>query len=377
MPGGAVVRAEGSGKAQGDWQVGERMSETREQWARKPTDPTVQMLLPRVYGSTPTLFGAPLAERAEDLRGADVAFLGVPWRAPTPDSRMGGAAANYEGTLLTPGQFRANSIKYGGYLPELDLDVFEHFTLVDRGDVDVVRDMGRTLANVEAEVAAIVDAGGIPVTMGGNSGPSTYPVLEAIAARAGGPVAVLNLDAHHDNQRGEWEEDDPRQPRWGSTWARRILALPGVDPARYYHVGLRGPRNDRDLFARFAERGVRREQISTYRELKAARRAGYDEWAAALAGRIADGAAKVWIAVDPDVLNLGANPDFGDEPLGPTADEVIELCYQVGKAAGRQRLGGLAFSATPYNAQTLHYILLYILLYTLAGVVSHHLPPDS
>src|SRR5579884_2640760 len=98
---------------------------------RKPSDPVAQMLVPRLYGSTPTLFGAPLAEGPEDLRGADVAFFGVPWRAPTPDSRMGAAAANYEGTLLTPAQFRANSLKYGGYLPELDVDVFEHLKLVD------------------------------------------------------------------------------------------------------------------------------------------------------------------------------------------------------------------------------------------------------
>ncbi len=340
-----------------------------ERWARQPSDPIVQFLLPRVYGSTPTLFGAPLAERPEDVRGADFAFLGVPWRAPTPDTRMGGAAANYEGTLLTPAQFRANSVKYGGYLPELDLDVFEQVRLVDRGDAEVVRDMATTLANVQAEVEAIIDAGARPITMGGNAGPSTYPVLKAVAARAGGPVAVVNFDAHHDNLRGDWEQDDPRSPRWGSTWARRILALPGVDPARYHHVGLRGPRNDRETLTRFTELGVRREHIYTYRELKQARKADFDAWAADLARRALDGAAKVWVAVDPDVLNLGSNPDFGDEPLGPTADEVIETCYQIGRAAGRDRFGGLAFMATPYNAQTLHYILFYILLYTLAGVV--------
>jgi agmatinase len=341
-----------------------------ESWARKPSDPTMRMLVPRLYGGTPTLFGAPLAEREEDMQAADVAFLGVPWRAPTPDSRSGTAAANYEGTLLTPSQFRSNSLKYGGYLPELDIDVFEHLRVVDRGDAEVVRDMGQTLANVEAEVSAMLDAGCYPITMGGNSGPSSYPVLKAIATRAGGPTAVLNLDAHHDNQRGEWEEDDPRQPRWGSTWARRILTLPGVDPARYFHFGLRGPRNDRDVFTRFTERGVLREHIYTYRDIKAARKRDIDEWLAQLAMTMLDGTAKIWIAIDPDVFDLSTNPDFADEPLGPTVEEVVELCYQVGKAAGRERFGGLSISALPYNAQTLHAILLYVLLYTLAGVVS-------
>ena len=339
-------------------------------WPRRPTDPITQLMVPYVYGSTPTLFAAPLAASRADLKGADAAFVGIPWRAPTPDSRVGRAAANYEGTLLTPGQFRVNSLKYGGYLPELDVDVFERLKLVDRGDVDIASDMAQTLRTVEDEIGAIVDAGCYPLTIGGNSGPSSYGVLKAIGARAGGPVAVLNLDAHGDNGRGEWEEDDPRRPRWGGTWARRILGLSGVDPARYYHVGLRGPRNDRESFLRFTERGVRREHIYTYRDIKAARRAGFDEWAAQLARRVADGAAKVWIAVDPDVLNLGANPDFGDEPLGPTAEELIELVYRVGLAAGRRRFGGLGFMAVPNDAQTLHAILTYMLLYTLAGVVT-------
>jgi len=337
---------------------------------RRPSDPIVEFRIPRVYGSTPTLFGAQLAETAEQLAGADLAFLGIPWRAPTPDSRLGRASANYEGTLFTPSQFRANSLRYGGYLPELDIDVFQHLKLVDCGDVDIVKDMRQTLAHVEAAVAAIVDAGCIPITMGGNAGPSTYPVLKVIASRASGPVAVLNLDAHHDNQRGEWEEDDPRQPRWASTWARRILGLPGVDPTRYVHFGLRGPQNDPETFTRFLERGVKREQIVTYRELKQARRRGFDQWSAALAQSLADGAAKVWIALDPDVFNLGSNPDFGDEPLGPTVEEVVELVYQVGRAAGRERLGGLSIMALPYDAQTLHTVCLYVLLYLLAGTLS-------
>jgi agmatinase len=330
----------------------------------------MQMLLPRLYGNTPTLFGAPLAQTEAELEGAQVAFLGVPWRAPTPDTRMGRSAANYEGTLLTPAMFRANSIRHGGYLPELDVDVFANLRFVDCGDVEISADMGRLLRSVETRVDQIIQAGCYPLTLGGNAGPSTYPVLKSIAAHAGGPTAVLNFDAHHDNLRGEWEEDDPRLPRWGSAWARRILALPGVDPAQYYHVGLRGTRNDRDVFTRFTERGVNRGHIFTYREIKQARRSGFEEWAEELAAEITLHASKVWIAFDPDVLNLGACPDFGDEPLGPTTDEVLEICYAVGKAAGRAKFGGIGIMALPSDAQTLHSICVYLILYTLAGVLS-------
>src|SRR3712207_3524814 len=214
---------------------------------RPPSEPFVEMRVPRVYGRVPTLFGAPLAETERDLQGADVAFLGVPWRAPTTPSgfMIGGARANFGGTQLTPSYFRLDSLHYGGYLPELDVDVLEHLKLVDCGDAEVSQDIGKTFSAVEAEVGALVEAGCMPIVMGGNAGPTTYPVLRAIAERAHGPTAVLNLYAHGDNQAGRREEDDPREPPWAAAWALRILELPGVDPARYYHFGLRGPRNDR------------------------------------------------------------------------------------------------------------------------------------
>ncbi|MGH9173802.1 MAG: hypothetical protein ACRD1H_05575, partial [Vicinamibacterales bacterium] len=124
-------------------------------WPRKPSDPVVEMQLPRHFGSVPTLFGAPRAEQSADLVGADIVFLGVPWQAPVPDSRMGAAGASYFGTNLTPSTFRMNSIKYGGYLPELDVDVFERFKLVDYGDVEIANSDAVTFDNTVARVREI------------------------------------------------------------------------------------------------------------------------------------------------------------------------------------------------------------------------------
>src|SRR3712207_3463746 len=114
-------------------------------WPRRPTAPVTQPLVPRLYGGIPTVYGAPLAQSAGDLGDADVAFLGIPWSAPSPDSRPGLAAAAFAGTQLTPGTFRQNSLKYGGYLPELDVDVFEHVRLVDAGDADIGNDVVASL----------------------------------------------------------------------------------------------------------------------------------------------------------------------------------------------------------------------------------------
>ncbi|MEZ4570758.1 MAG: hypothetical protein R2849_10620 [Thermomicrobiales bacterium] len=79
-------------------------------------------------------------------------FLGVPWQAPVPDSRIGAAGASYFGTNLTPQTFRTNSVKYGGFLPEMDVDVFEHLKLVDCGDVEISNDHATTFDNTVQRV---------------------------------------------------------------------------------------------------------------------------------------------------------------------------------------------------------------------------------
>jgi hypothetical protein len=124
------------------------------------------------------------------------------------------------------------------------------------------------------------------------------------------------------------------------------------------------------VFQRFLDKGARRENIYTFWQIAAARREGYPEWiASVLAGSI-DGAAKVWLAVDPDVLDMSVSQDFGDEPLGLHAEEVCWGAYEVGRAAGRERFGGIAFMAVPFDAMKLHWVLMYVFLYAMAGVAA-------
>ena len=125
-------------------------------WPRESHRQVSRLLLPRHYGSVPTLFGAPPVESAADLEGADVAFLGIPWQAPVPDSRTGAAGASFFGTNLTPQTFRTNSVKYGGYLPERDVDVFAALRFVDCWDVPSDQDFRINFANVASVVVRVL-----------------------------------------------------------------------------------------------------------------------------------------------------------------------------------------------------------------------------
>ena len=46
-------------------------------------------------------------------------------------------ARTYSYSILTPINLRKDLVKYGGYLPELDVDIFEHLKVVDYGDAPI------------------------------------------------------------------------------------------------------------------------------------------------------------------------------------------------------------------------------------------------
>ena len=344
----------------------------KEKWPREPGS-IYSLNLPRWYGNVPTLFGSPFVEKPEDLKGADVVFVGIPWQGPVPDTRTG-VAADMFGTYNTPETLRSNSMKYKGYLPELDVDVFQGLQFRDYGNADcMTKDLRATFSNVEKMIGDVLHAGAIPVTIGGNSGLASSPVVKAISNHAPGPVAVVNFDAHGDNQETTLDEDfDFQNPRMSSGWALRILEYENVSPQHYQIVGLRGPRNDSGTIPRFLQRGVQRENVYTYANIKKARQStldGFDRLAGEIARKSVEGSSRVWLAIDLDVMDMSVCPRFGDEPLGIYVEELVSACYQVGKAAGRSKLAGISFMAVPPSATEMQWIVIYAMLYTLAGVI--------
>lgn len=181
-------------------------------------------------------------------------------------------------------------------------------------------------------------------------------------------MGVLNFDAQGDNAASTPEERAAQQ-NWPPTWALRIFDLPNVPPAHFTHVGLRGPRNDPGVMQRFLDVGVPRDNLYTYADLKRGRRSDLEAFCCQAAARALDGAARLWVAVDQNVLNMGVSLDHGDDPLGLTVEELCEIVYQAGLQGGRQRFAGLSIMAVPPGATTLHWIMAYTLLHGLAGVV--------
>lgn len=161
----------------------------------------------------------------KDLGGVDVAVTGIPFdQAVThrPGTRFGPRAIREASSL------QAFDPPYGwGYDPMAVLDV------VDYGDMAFdYANVREVPARIEAHVAAILDAGAAPITLGGDHF-ITLPILRAVAARRG-PVALIQFDAHSDT----WVDDDPDRIDHG-TFLYKAIKAGIVDPAASVSIGIR------------------------------------------------------------------------------------------------------------------------------------------
>ena len=303
---------------------------------------------PYLYEGIPTFLGVDAAHSAQDLAGADVAIIGVPYMAP-----MFGFDAD-----LTPRKIRQASVKYSGaYLPELDIDVFAALRVVDAGDAQIVPDnLPQSVANVHAKVADVLEAGALPITLGGSAPCSGYSLAAALSDHfAGRPIGAVNLDAHGDN-RESWQGSRALS---AATWVRHQLQLPGFHPQHHMQIGMRGPGNPKANADWFRTQGC---GLYTSREID---RLGIDALATEAIEHAGAGTEGLWFGIDWDVLDISVSPDWSyPEPLGLSARDLLHLAFEV----GRNGCLGLATMSSPAHALSMHWIVIWTVLYLLAGV---------
>ena len=96
------------------------------------------------------------------------------------------------GCRFGPTAIRDASSILKSYHSVLDVDIFEHCQGVDAGDVDIIPGyLDESFERIEAAVAGVLDAGAVPVIMGGDHS-ITLPELRAVAKRHGprGPFST-------------------------------------------------------------------------------------------------------------------------------------------------------------------------------------------
>ncbi len=312
--------------------------------------------VPMIDDATPTFMGMPLARSAAELKGADFAIIGVPYvhTRPTP----GRDPHEFDGYVEAPRRTRINSLRYAGYLPEFDLDVFDHVRMVDYGDVEVVDDVGQSIENCIRKVEEVVAAGARPITIGGGSPVASYAVAGGIARHAE-RVGTLCLDAHGDCT----ETSFPGGPKGvnGQNWELRMWQdFANIDPRHHCEIGMRGPRNAKEMLASLRSVGA---QAITAAEVF---ERGIGPVTQEAIARTFDGVDKTWMQIDLDVLDIGAVPDWGDEPMGLSVRECVHVVHE----AARKGLHGLSFvfvAPVPGISKVISYAVIYYLAGLLRG----------
>jgi len=173
--------------------------------------------------------------------------------------------------------------------------------LSDIGDFRIV------LGDIPASLAAIEQqATGLPhlIALGGDHG-ITLPLLRALAKRQGGPVGLIQFDAHVDT----WPDNFGQPYAHGSVFFHAIEEGI-VDPSRMVQIGIRSP-VQREVWDWTVGHGV---TILTAQEIHEARTS---ETAARV--RAAVGSAPAYLSFDVDALDPAFAPGTGTPEIGGLA----------------------------------------------------------
>ncbi len=314
-----------------------------------PMVPGRKTALPKIYGDTPSFLGIEVV-RPESLTGGyDAVVAGVPWEGTV-------TWGSYTGCELAPRTIRHCSARYGGFLPEYDIDLFDHLRLADMGDIRVNPGSSEeTMQSVYAAASAIYRSGSVPVVLGGDHS-FTPQIVKALGDHRDGKVGILHFDAHFDNARSFGDDPYPRcSPlHW-------IAELPCVRTESIVHLGIRGPRNSPEQYRYARQMGASVFTMKTIRERGI--QPVIDD-----ALRIAsEGTRQIYVTICSDCLDASINPGGPADYNGLFAHELFSSLYTIGERG----IAGIDFvevypGQDPNNFSS--HLASWALIHALAGM---------
>jgi len=243
-----------------------------------------------------------LLPHLRDAARLDVALVGIPYDGGTsyrPGARHGPRHIREQSSMIRP------------WNPVLQVSPFEKLRVADYGDVDVVPiSIEGTFAAIERETNALVAAGVIPLSVGGDHS-ITLPILRSLARRHG-RVGLIHFDAHPDT----WDEYFGSKYFHGTTF-RRAVEENLIDGQRVIQIGIRGPLYGADDFDFHREHGLEAIRIETVKERGTA-------WVIERLRRLSGG--PVYCSFDIDAVDPAYAPATGTPEVGGlTSFEALSL----------------------------------------------------
>jgi guanidinopropionase len=252
------------------------------------------------FTGVPTFMRLPNISQPEEL---DIAIIGVPFDGGTtyrPGPRFGPRAVRVQSAIIRP------------WNPVQKVNPFEKYRMADFGDLPVnplsIEDSFR---RIEQYLAPVLAAGARSVCVGGDHSIS-LPILRAVCKHHGGPVSLIQFDAHNDL----WDEYFGSKYSHGTPF-RRAFEEGLLRDGGVLQIGLRGQvygENDFDFARDHKVRMVTAEDFHAngmapvLRQLKAFR------------------SKPVYITLDIDCVDPAFAPGTGTPQVGGfTSAQIVEL----------------------------------------------------
>jgi agmatinase len=261
--------------------------------------------IPKIFGDVPAFMASTYARDLSTCGSPDAVVIGMPYDGIA--TFRGGA------TRRAPQEIRKYSLLFGSYHFDWDINVDDHVTIADCGDVDVMPgDTPESYRRLEVKLGEILKIGAVPLMMGGDHG-VTYPAVKAVAALRGGPLGFLLFDTHLDLSESF---NNDRLTR--ASPVLRICELPEVDPKRMAIIGPKGARNLAEWTPLARELG-----ITIYPD-RVVQKRGIEVVVEEALDIVSPDGRPPYVSVDIDVIDPAFAPGTNSiEPGGFTAREII------------------------------------------------------
>ena len=280
--------------------------------------------LPQYSDWRGSFYKVPWAVDEDAIRraGADVAIVGAPYDegvSARPGARFGPMAIRSAHVTTGPSAWSIQT----------EVAPFDALTVVDAGDAPIVPGRpDRSLRVIHEKVRRVARAGALPIVLGGDHS-VTYPSAAAVA-RVADPasVGIVHFDAHADTALDQWGSlIGHGQPM------RRLIEEGWVAGPNFVQVGLRGYWPEEETFAWMREQGLR---WHTQVELE---ERGVETVIDEAIAQALDGADRVYLSIDVDVVDPGMAPGTGTPESGGMLAR--ELLRAVRRIAGSVDLAGM------------------------------------
>jgi agmatinase len=305
----------------------------------------------RVYGDTPAFLGCKVLAFDKLEEQYDVIIAGVPWEGTV-------TWGSYSGCELAPKAIRHAAARYGGFLPEFDIDLFDYLTIADIGDIPVdPNNTEKTMELIYEAASKIYQRLSIPILLGGDHS-FTPEVIRALGDQIQGSIGLIHFDAHLDNAECFGNDFYPRcSPLY------RVAKNKKVRNESIVHFGIRGPRNSR------AQLDFAREIGATVLSTDKIRKMGIDvaiEESLRIARNETD---CIYVTICSDILDGAYNPGGPADFKGLSPSELLYAVHQIGKSGFRGLDYVEVYPIQDPNNRSSH-LAAWAIIYALAGLAA-------